>query len=566
MCGIGVYASKTAMLKADSMKNFMDCIKHRGPDHQAIIEVNSHFLIANNRLAVIDDKERSNQPLSYKNLTITFNGAIYNYIELRNDLVSLGHKFTTESDTEVVLHAYHEYGTDCLHKFNGMWAFAIHDKESNTVFAARDRFSIKPLYYYHSSSEFLIASEIKQFKQIDSINLSYNKKRIVEYLNSGGFKNFDFKTFYNEIFQLEGGTYLILNLEDFSKNLYRYYSIDSSTENTIEDIDTLQKLIKDSIDKRLRADLDPGVLLSGGIDSSVLTIGTLQSKPSTSSYSFIESRDESMNETPFIQDLLNKFPHKNNQVSLPDDVTKLIDECIYFQDEPPASLSVIAQYILYKLASFNKEKLILSGQGADEIFGGYPRFFTFIPKTKFLFNLGNALNQFRILLKSKKKYQEPLFVLNDNSVKNPTSCKSYTQNLLFKKGLRDLLHYEDRNSMANGIESRLPYLDVRLVEGMYNAKNSFKFQFGRLKGALYQTFKQELPESIFQRMNKLAFDTPEKLLLQNSFFNFEKELKKLKASFPDLPWNTKFSISAVNEFTAWQVYFLNRFLDLDKKA
>ena len=564
MCGIGVYASKNSVLEIQSMKPFMDCIIHRGPDNQSITQIDNNLIFANNRLSIIDGIERSNQPFCYKNYTITFNGAIYNFIEIKQELIELGHTFITESDTEVILHAYEEYGPKCLDKFNGMWAFAIYDSDSNTLFAARDRYAIKPLYYYHSKTEFLIASELKQFKHIDLVSLSYNKKRIVEYLNNGGFKNFDYKTFYNEVFQLEGGTYMLFDVNAFSKKLYRYYNIEDSTTSGVKDYDSLQELMANSIEKRLRADMNPGVLLSGGVDSSILTIGALQHTTNISSYSFIESRDSSMDESPFISDFLQKYPHKNNQVSLPEQMKKLIDECIYYQDEPPASLSVVAQFILYKLASYNKEKLTLSGQGADEIFGGYPRFFSYIPKSKMLLNLGNAIEQFRILLKNKKKATEPIFVFKDDSTDKVFSSKSYTKYLLFNKGLRDLLHYEDRNSMAHSVESRLPYLDFRLVEGMYNSKNSFKFKLARLKGALYQTFKQELPSSIFNRMNKLAFDTPEEILLKNDFFNFDEELGKLKSKFPDLPWNKKFKSSTVGEFTAWQVYFLNRFFEIDR--
>jgi asparagine synthase (glutamine-hydrolysing) len=268
-----------------------------------------------------------------------------------------------------------------------------------------------------------------------------------------------------------------------------------------------------------------------------------------------------MNEEEFIKSLILKFPHKNNQVLLPENLEKLIDECIYFQDEPPASLSVVAQYILYKLANYNKEKVILSGQGADEIFGGYPRFFAFIPRFTLLYYFRNAWALFKSLIKKKGPVGESIFTYDSKKKNSFRTSSDYSKYLITKHGLRDLLHYEDRNSMANSIESRLPYMDFRLVEGMINSKNSFKFQLAKLKGALYNSFKTDLPKLIFNRINKIAFDTPEKELLKENFFNPKEELEKLKASFPDLPWNSKFKSESLNEFTAWQLYFLNKFID-----
>lgn len=572
MCGIGVLSSKSSTLDPSSMIPFMEKIKHRGPDSQNITPINPSLIFANNRLAVIDNNERANQPFSYKHLTITFNGAIYNYLELQSTLSELGHSFHTQSDTEVILHAYEEYGPDCLNMFNGMWAFVIHDSRTNTLFAARDRFAIKPLYYYHSKEFFHIASEIKQFKCLENLDLSYNKKRIVEYFNSGGFSNFDYKTFFNEIFQLEGGTYLILDLETYDKSLYKFYDFKDEKGQAFEEIEEVKSMLEDSVSLRLRADHKIATTLSGGIDSSILAYEMMSSKKENkeensspiNSYSFIELKDSAMNEEEFIKSFILQYPHANHQVLLPAKLDELIKECIYYQDEPPASLSTIAQFLVYKLAKNNKEKVLFSGQGADEIFGGYPRFATFIPFLKRILFIRNYFKLISNLIKKRNHKNEKLFNFETAS-SVPTKSSEYSKSLLKEKGLRDLLHYEDRNSMANSIESRLPFLDYRLVEKTINSTDKFKFDWSRLKAALLKTYANILPRSILNKIEKTAFDTPEKLLLDEGFFNVDDEYHKLKNALPDLPWNNKINLKAVSEFTAWQIYFMNIFLEIELK-
>jgi asparagine synthase (glutamine-hydrolysing) len=501
--------------------------------------------------------------MSYKGFTISFNGAIYNYKELRKELEDVGHTFKTESDTEVILHAYEEFGAECLHRFNGMWAFVIHDASTNKLFVTRDRFSIKPLYYYHDQSDFFIASEVKQFKTIEGINLSYNKKRIVEFLQSGGFKNFDFKTFYNEIFQLEGGTYMIFNLEDFTKKLFKYYDFEDDDKGGIKADEELKSLIKESIALRKRADVPYGLTLSGGLDSCIIGQEVFRADNAIKSYSYIAEKDYELSEERYVNAFLDMYPHTNHQIIFPESIERVIKECIYFQDEPPASLSAVAQFLVYKLAKNKGEKVLLSGQGADEVFGGYPRFFGFIPKIAMILYFRNTISLFRVLKKNRVELGDELFNFELSKKDRFNSSKEYSKYLMRSYGLRDLLHYEDRNSMASSIESRLPYLDYRIVERGIKSRDYFKFQLGRLKGSMLNAFKEFLPNLLFKRIKKLAFDTPEKRLLDEGFFSIEEELNKLKNKFPDLPWNDKLDFNRINVFTAWQVYFLNLFIDSD---
>lgn len=567
MCGIGFWYNKNGV-NSSVFKKYMDKIIHRGPDNQQQILIDKNNIIGNNRLAIIDNNPRSNQPFNFEDLIISFNGAIYNYQEIKKELTNLGHTFLTESDTEVIIHAYMEYGASCVNKFEGMWAFVIYDKKKELVFCSRDRLGIKPLYYYSNNQELIISSEVKQFKEIPSIHWKMNKHKVHSYLSSGGFSNQDNQTFIQNIFQLEPGNNLIYSIKTGSISLEQYYSIEKKHDAINKG--SLLNIIKTSVEKRLIGDQETSVMLSGGLDSSIISYHLLENKKSINSYSFIEPRESSMDESDYIKEFLLKFPHENNQVVFPDKIEQLIKECIYYQDEPPASLSTVAQFLLYKLAASRGERLMLSGQGADELFGGYPRFLSFIRPIKWLMNpieiISNILIYGKRFILNKKSKNN---ILNNESIEsihsNQNNFKtsfSYTSFLMQKNGLRDLLHYEDRNSMSSGIETRLPFLDTLLINSSRNMKDEIKFKNAKRKGILLHNYKNILPGKIINRRNKMAFDTPEELLLKNSFFNANSEFQKLKNSVPNLDWNESFSLDKdASVFLKWQIYFLNIWIE-----
>lgn len=563
MCGIGYWFSKNKAVDQSHFDLFMKAIDHRGPDHQGKVIISEHEIIANNRLAIIDIHKRSNQPFRYDDLIISFNGAIYNFRELKKDLKELGHSFVTESDTELILHAYAEYGEACVNLFNGMWAFIIVDLKKQQVFCSRDRFGIKPIYYYEQNGELIIGSEINQFKYIKK-SLTISEQAVQYYLESGGFKNHNNTTFINDIYQIEPGHNLMFKINSGTKEITKYYNLVEVEES---DKKSIVDLIDVCVKRRMIADVEPGVMFSGGLDSSIILAHLLRVNPKTSSYSFVDEVDPSMDERPFIHSFLEKYPHINHQVTFPSDFEALLEECIDMQGEPPASLSAVAQFLVYKLARNNGEKLMLSGQGADEIFGGYNRNLSLINPFFFLTNPFAAIEYISDnfdLIKSKFKRKTKQETIFDESVfESPkiSSIKDYMHYLMFDNGLRDLLHYEDRNSMANSIETRLPFLDHELVEQAMHLPDLVKMQKFKRKGILLSTYKKILPSQILSRKNKMAFESPEKRLLESGYLDADKEYKEIKKNFPILKWNSQFLPNGEeNMMFIWQIKFLNIFV------
>ena len=560
MCGIGVWFTRANKWPINLFGDFMSVISHRGPDAQIQVEVEPGLFFGNNRLAIIDNNARSNQPFIYQHFTIIFNGAIYNFQEIKKDLLNKGHQFNTESDTEVIVHAFEEYGDKCVELFDGMWAFVIHDSIKKTLFVSRDRFGIKPLYYSCNSDQLFIGSEIKQFRIIPEFELNIRSKSVQYYLESGGFKNHDANTFYEDVFQLEPGCSMLYRLEDFSLEKRRYYDLKETTKS---DHANVAELINDSVLKRTISDFTPSVMFSGGLDSSIILGHLLQHNPHTKSYSFIEDRDELLNEGEYISAFLNQYKHENHQVSLPEKIDTLISDCLVAQDEPPASLSAVAQFLIYSLASRNGEKLMMSGQGADELFAGYPRNLSLLSKGSFFkspirtidFIKDNSTLLFRHFTSNKENvpFSNPLMPQS-----NFSTIKDYMYYLINSNGLRDLLHYEDRNSMAHGIETRVPFLSHELVEFAYHLEDKKKLSRLKRKGILLDSYRKVLPPKIYKRKNKLAFDTPEKYLLKQGVFSVEKELLKVKEKFPKIEWNDNYIPSADSDVMfAWQLRFLN---------
>lgn len=561
MCGIGLVVAKKNKIESSVFQRFMNSVAHRGPDHRAQFDLDGQGWIGTNRLAIIDQQARSNQPFQFQHLTLSFNGAIYNFKKLRSQLKAEGYDFQTESDTEVVVKSYAAYGEECVSKFEGMWSFVIYDARKKQIFGSRDRFGIKPFYYSDLESAFWVGSELKQFKSA-GLRLTLNSNQAQYYLESGGFKNHSKGTFYEEIFQLEPGCNLTFSIDSKTYHVDRFYSLaDSPPPKEGNLIAAIESAVRD----RQIADVRPAMMFSGGIDSSILLLHLLKNQTDTRSYSFIEKAESNLDESPFIESFLQKYPHENHQMELPEVLDNLIKSCMLAQDEPPASLSAVAQYMLYALAHQVGEKLMISGQGSDEIFGGYPRFMSFIPRIHFL---GHPLESFRLL----RKYGERLFsperaagsiFFDKATFQQPsfTDQKDYVLYLFEKNGLRDLLQYEDRNSMAHQIETRLPFLDRTLVEYAYHLPIEVKMQGLRPKGILIESYRDLLPSKIIHRKDKLAFDTPEEKLLDAGYIDVSKALDICMKALPDLSWKEHSEILAhTNALQKWQLYFLSRWI------
>jgi asparagine synthase (glutamine-hydrolysing) len=527
-------------------------IHHRGPNGSGIwIHENKHIGFAHRRLSIIDLSENGKQPFHRKDLglSITFNGEIYNYIELKETLSKLGHHFNTTTDTEVILAAYKEYGYECIGKFDGMFAFAIWDEQKKEMFCARDRFGEKPFHYYFDSNQFVFGSEIKQFWSygiLKKISLQKLSKFIdhSEIIDDTAQEN----TFFETIYSLKAAHYLICK-PDLTFTIKNYWNLNQvKVDTTISFNDAIIKfnsLFDLSINNRLRADVPLGSSLSGGLDSSciVYTVNKKFLKPVQDQFTFsARFKNYEKDEGEFIEALINDLPNvKRADVFLDvDEFENDIQRIIYHQDEPFQSASIFAQYKVMQLARKNNVTVLLDGQGADELLGGYENLY--IDYLKQLFyndpklyqteayaynNLhGNKYGKIdfykkdTLKLKINRKIKS---VLNKEQAVPSNYFYNVLKNYITGSQLQQLLRYADRNSMAHSVETRLPFLNHELVEFVFSLPDDFKLKNGWPKYILRKVFEKKVPDKIIWRKNKIGFETPE-----TNFLNTERSQLMIK--------------------------------------
>jgi len=535
-----IYKNKNNSLEHLSGDDTIDELKNR----EHIVNKNpSSLIFGHRRLSIIDLTSYGHQPFVFENLYMVYNGEIFNYVELRDELKSLGYSFETESDTEVFLKAYHCWGTEAFNRFNGMWATAIYDKNKDEIILTRDRFGIKPLYYSLIDENLIFGSEIK-FVSSFFDKLATNEQMVYEYLRFNHIDHTD-QTLFKDIFQIEPSTYMV-----YSKN-----GIKSVEYFNISDVDSSKQIVenylKDSIKLRMRSDVEVGSLLSGGIDSSAI-LGLINSEKYTDKFQTFSAvfNEERFSEKKYIAKFKTNHLELNKHFIYPkaEDLPKIIDELIYTQEEPFRSLAVFSQYEIYKYIKANTNTtVLLNGQGADEIFTGYTNFYyvyllellkTF--KLKLFFKEFVALKENRklsvtnimlqilitfvnIFARRSDKYK--LFNKNFATTKSKKKFNNLLKNSLYKNltfsALREYLKYEDKNSMRFSLESRLPFLDYRLVQSAYSLKNKEKIRNGISKFTLREIAKGKIPEEILNRKDKMGFVSPQevwqKTILKDEF-------------------------------------------------
>lgn len=581
MCGIAGILSTDKCYK-ESLKVMTDAIAHRGPDGEGQwLDENAKVALGHRRLSIIDLSENASQPMHSTDgrYTIVFNGEIYNYVELKEPLVKAGHKFKNESDTEVLLKLYELEGERCLQKLDGMFAFAIWDNAEKTLFCARDRFGEKPFYYhYQPGKKFLFASEMKAiFTQ--GVDKGINNEMLYNFIQSSFYITSPTDrglTFYNSIKKLPPGHFLKLN-ENLELKINRYWSLDKLEVNPSISFNEAKEKYTDlfysSVKRRLRSDVPVGSSLSGGLDSSsiVCAINGLNKenkiKQNTFSARFANfHRDEG----DFIQKVIDKT---NVQAffTWPDEDGFLndFDKLCYHQEEPFPSASIYAQYCVMQKAKEEGVTVLLDGQGADEILGGYEYYFDFYLKSLYLSGLSEykkQLNEFRNLHKhmqfpdlteappvvkplvkeksltdkvkdvvrpaykliNPQKYKRimegvpvPGFFdkeftsqFNKNVsydfVYHGTDLNGYLKHSVTTNNLEDLLRFCDRNSMAHSREVRLPFLNHDLVEFLFTLPPAYKLHNGWSKYLMRETMKTILPEEITWRVDKVGYEPPQK--------------------------------------------------------
>jgi asparagine synthase (glutamine-hydrolysing) len=551
VCGIFGSINRTGFFDGPDFDRFVgltNLVAYRGPDDcghlpLTLKPVDSRrerlfdVFLGNRRLSIIDLSSSGHMPMSDgKGCWITYNGEIFNYLELRRELESRGHTFRTGTDTEVILHVYSEYGESGFDRLNGMWAFAIVDTRARKVVLSRDRFSIKPLYLFKSNGELYFGSEIKQLLPLLPA-LELNVSAMTAYL-AQGLLDHDVETFFRGITRVPPGTNVIVSLDSGTieeRKYWRFESTGSTSASSKDLVEEFRALFFDSVRIRLRSDVKVGVLLSGGLDSSAVTTAVRQvGGEQLQTYSIV-SEHEGYDERRFI-DVMCQAGVPNRKVTFRvGDVLDCLEQVLYYSDEPVAEFSVIAQYQLFAAIKNDSDvTVLLSGQGGDETLLGYLKFFFF--HVQLLLKAGKYLDAMDLLARSAlhrtavtqfrmsqaRRYLEHdrrgiwQAMLRDSQRAPVWQCGDIRSRQIADichYSVPALTHYEDRNSGAHSLEVRHPFLDHRLVNFVVNLPTGLKIHQGWTKYILRAALP-EMPAALRWRRDKQGFLVPEQLWLR----------------------------------------------------
>jgi len=551
MCGIsGIVNFNNKSVEKAVVAQMMKKMKHRGPDDEGIF-LEDNIGLGFVRLSILDLSISGHQPMESDDgkYVMIFNGEVYNYIELRDELKAKGYTFKSNSDSEVVLKSYQEWGETCLDKFNGMWALTIYNTQTKELFGARDRFGIKPFYYYKDNDSFVFASEIKSIKvAID--NISINEQAVFDYLS---FNRTDYgeRTFYNEVRKIPHGHSFKLSADGDFK-LRKWYDLESNCNKKSIDAKEYEKLFTSSVKLRMRSDVPVGVCLSGGLDSSsvVSIVSKKLNTPDIKSFSAVYKKGQIGDETEFINELSPLLNHMKYIKPTSETFFNELHDFVEAMDEPIPSTSPYAQYKVMQLA--NKHAVVtLDGQGADEQLAGYHYFYGFYFKEllgrlafgKLFSEISHYIKQQKSLygvkaliffllpekLKIKLKVKKTSYIQNSFyqkfNTRNQLASELYGSGTLkdslfnhFEYKLEHLLKWADLNSMRFSIESRMPFLDYRFVEQTLSLSSDNYIKKGTTKYILRESMKGILPEKIRLRYDKIGFATPEDEWFRESYF------------------------------------------------
>ena len=568
MCGIVGLVTKKE--KENTIKLMSDRIKHRGPDGAGYF-IDGDVALGHRRLSIID-LSTGDQPMFNEDGSVVtvYNGEIYNYQELKEELVALGHDFKTKSDTEVLVHGYEEWHTDLPKHLRGMFAFAIYDKNKNEVFLARDNFGIKPLYFAKMNDTFMFASEIKAFLDVPDFEKVFNESILEAYLE------FSFvptnETFFKGVHRLDAGCSLLY--KDGEIKLNKYFKLDFKEENmSFEDaVKNISDVMKDSVEKHLIADVEVGSFLSSGIDSSYIVSLAKPDKTYTVGY-----ENKKYDETMYAKDLAEKLDIKNeSKIITKEEYLENISKIMYHLDEPTSDPAAISLYFVAKLASKDL-KVVLSGEGADEFFGGYNyyreevdyKFYNKLPycirhvigKIASIFPEGRGFN---FLVRRGEKLENSYIGVNRNFsskmakkvLKNNYELKAIdvTKDVYneFKNYsnidkmqaidinfwlMKDILLKADRMTMASSIEGRVPFIDKEVFKVASHLPFDYKVTKENTKVALRAAAKEVIPTEAYKK-KKLGFPVPVREWIKDGSFKEEVE-KTLNSDVANKYFNTK---------------------------
>ena len=560
MCGIAGIINKCGLdVLPDDLRVMTEAAKHRGPDGEGYF-IEGPIGLGHRRLAIIDLSAAGHQPMHRGHLTITYNGEIYNYVEIKHELKNKGLEFITESDTEVVLAAYEHWGERCVEKFNGMWAFAILDRKDNKLFMSRDRFGIKPFHYFESGNALYFGSEIRQILPFIK-ERKVNKQVLFDFLFLG-YHHHSEETFFEGVKSLVPGNNLIY---DLTKNTYkceRYYELKVIPE--YEELsfeaacNALEDTLGHAISIRLRSDVRVGTCLSGGMDSSYVAgvASPVYRAQSANKFTAITAKsiERKTDETHFAHMVVDAAD-LNWELCQPsnEDFLTSMDEVIEAQEEPFGSPSIFMSFFVMKKAKEIGCTVLLDGQGGDEALLGYDRYYasfinqqsglinrirSYILSSKnsklsirqlILYNLyfNNAgirakrqARRFGFVRPEYKRYMnKPLLSTVAQAAKNTRRLQRLE---IQQIQLQKLLKYEDRNSMHFSIETRVPFVDYKLMELAYSLPFEYKMSRGWSKYILRCVAQGKLPREIVWRRNKFGFEAPTSTWMSDKQFFLDR--------------------------------------------
>lgn len=579
MCGIAaiVFGKPASSENLTAMANAME---HRGPDgfgylvyeagkkpqikhnHENPPVRNCQVGLAHRRLSILDLSDEGLQPMrdSKNSISVSYNGEIFNYVELKQELTRLGHIFRTTSDTEVLLKAYAQWGPECVCRFNGMWAFILLDEVARRVVISRDRYGIKPLFFTRRNGNIYFASEIKALTAVPGVSLEPNEGIVSRFLLSGA-TDFSEESFFVDVFRFPAAHSAILDLDSPSLEIKprRYWNFPEETFRGSEEeaIQQFRGLFLDAVSVHSRSDVAVGTCLSGGLDSSSIVCACeyLRSRGEIPSYSHqvfgYTPSEEIYSEAPFMKSVVEATGANMHYVEISqDDFVESISKIVSLQDEPFASTSIAVQWAVFRKARAEGITVMLDGQGADEILGGYHSYFSslaniYLKKKNLLgfFNLKRAyekeLGAFPISLFEASVRLTPSSILSlSKKIRNRfrTPIKSYfiqdalsedlfsaslpqgemggvaldslnhiLEDHVSRASVPALLRYEDRNSMGHSIEARVPFLDHRLVDFLFLLPSEWKISGASTKNILRRAMKGILPDKVRNRKDKMGF-------------------------------------------------------------
>lgn len=623
MCGICGFSKPDAPVNRELFENMIDLIAYRGPDGRGSY-YQDYLALGHRRLAILDLSDMGGQPLAYLHYRIVYNGEVYNYLQIKEDLQQQGYTFTTATDTEVLVAAYDCYGPDCVQHFNGMWAFCIFDTQKNTLFCSRDRYGVKPFYYILQQGQLAFASEIKQLLLLDLAPPRVNQEALARFLVLGELDNSE-DTLFTGIQQLLPGHSMTFDIASRALSFHHWFlpvnqpSYSDSPAGYAQACHDYQNLFVEAVRLRLQAEVKVGSCLSGGLDSSAI-VGAVHDILDQNGQTHLQHTVSScyeqaeFNEQKYIDLVLEKTGAVSHKIfpQLQSD-TAWLDQIVWHMDEPIPSSSAFSQWCVFEEARKQGLEVLLDGQGADEQLAGYAQYYSiyfthllrqgkwrdfrrelraykelrsqYQPVSTLAVSLYCMASAFlpKFLLQKInrsviKKRRPALFlhpVWQQLELQSPQftmpSPREYIQHNM-KGPLRLLLHLEDRNSMAHSVESRVPYMDPDLVACADSMPFSFKIREGMSKAILRDSLSPFLPEEIRLRQNKMGFPAPEnEWILKNQTW-FEGQLKEACRRFPALlseetvleGFHAFLQQPKTGEFVWWRIMCANRWAEIFK--